>query len=447
MSMPLIEPRTLKGFRDFLPDRMLLRESILATARQVYRSYGFAPIDTPALELFEVLAGKGSDETDRQMYHFHDAGDRHVGMRFDLTVPLARFIAQHGPALGLPFKRYHLATVWRGESPQAGRFREFMQCDYDTIGTTSIVSDIETVLVAHDLMVALGIERFQIRVNNRKVLNGLLNRLGLSSHSTAVLRAIDKLAKVGAEAVKGEIAESAGCDAKAAAAVVEGLAARDETAAACLDRLDGLAGDDELGKAGAAELKQLMAGLAAAGVPAGRIVIDLSIARGLDYYTGTILETFLDDLPSIGSICSGGRYDNLTQMFSRTPMPGVGASLGLDRLIAALEELGRAGDSQSPAQVLVVQFDAGLTDWYLRLAAGLRKAGIATELYPEAKKVGNQFKYADRKRIPLVIVAGPDERAAGRVQVKRMSDGSQAEISVAGSDGELVNWIRQALAG
>ncbi len=447
MSTPLIEPRTLKGFRDFLPDRMLLRESILATARQVYRSYGFAPIDTPALELFEVLAGKGSEETDRQMYHFNDAGDRHVGMRFDLTVPLARFIAQHGPALGLPFKRYHLATVWRGESPQAGRFREFMQCDYDTIGTTSIVSDIETVLVAHDLMVALGIERFQIRVNNRKVLNGLLRRLGLADHSTVVLRAIDKLARVGAHAVGAEIVAGTGCDGLAASTVVRGLAARNEPAEATLGRLDELAGEDELGKAGAIELKQLVAGVAAAGVASGRVVIDLSIARGLDYYTGTILETFLDDLPAIGSICSGGRYDNLTQMFSKTPMPGVGASLGLDRLIAALEELGRAGTTQSPAQVLVVQFDAGMTDWYLRLAADLRRAGIPTELYPEAKKVGNQFKYADRKQIPLVIVAGPDEKAAGRVQVKKMADGSQAEIDVADGVDRLLDWIRSALAG
>ena len=445
MAKQLIDARTLKGFRDFLPDRMMLRETILETARRVYRSYGFAPIDTPALELFEVLAGKGSEETDRQMYHFKDAGDRHVGMRFDLTIPLARFVSQHAHEIGMPFKRYHMATVWRGEAPQAGRFREFMQCDFDTIGTTSIVSDIETVLVVHDLVAAIGVGEFQIRVNNRKVLTGLLNRLSLKEHSTAILRSIDKLSKIGEEAVIAEIVTATGCKKEVAAEVVNLLS----ITGSCRDILGQMpmvAGGDPLALEGAHELEQLVAGAIAAGVPETRLAIDLRIARGLDYYTGTILETFLAEHPGIGSICSGGRYDDLTQMFSKNPMPGIGASLGLDRLIAAMEELGLAPKEQSPVDVMIVQFDPGLIAGYLRMASMLRAAGLAVELFPEARKVGQQFKYASKKGIPLVIVAGPDEFSGQRVDVKRLADGQQTSVSTADGCDELVEWIRKTLA-
>jgi len=445
MAKQLIDARTLKGFRDFLPDRMMLRESILETARRVYRSYGFAPIDTPALELFEVLAGKGSEETDRQMYHFRDAGDRHVGMRFDLTIPLARFVSQHSNELGLPFKRYHMATVWRGEAPQAGRFREFMQCDFDTIGTTSIVSDIETVLVVHDLFAAIGAGEFQIRVNNRKVLTGLLNRLSLAEHSTVILRSIDKLSKIGDEAVVGEITDQTGCPIDVAAEVVRLLSVTG-SCREILEQLPAIAAGDPTALAGVQELEQLVSGVMAAGVSESRVAIDLRIARGLDYYTGTILETFLTAHPGIGSVCSGGRYDDLTQMFSKNPMPGIGASLGLDRMIAAMEELGLAPTQQSPVDVLIVQFDPALMTRYLQLASSLRAAGLAVELFPEARKVGQQFKYASRKGIPLVIVAGPEEFAGNRVEVKRLSDGLQTGVSTAEGSAELVTWIRKALA-
>lgn len=448
MSKPLIEPRTLKGFRDFLPDRMMVREQILETARRVYRSYGFAPIDTPALEHFEILAGKGSEETDRQMYHFRDAGERHVGMRFDLTVPLARFVSQHAQTLGLPFKRYHMATVWRGESPQAGRYREFMQCDYDTIGTTSLVSDIETILVAHDLIDALGIERFRVRVNNRKLLEGLIQQTGLGIHTTAVLRSIDKLPKASLAIVADEIATETGISREYAADMARGLAAvPGESIESALDRVAGMTDENGPAQQGLDELRLVVAGALAAGVPRDRLQVDLTIARGLDYYTGTILETFLDELPGIGSICSGGRYDNLTQMFSRTPMPGIGASLGLDRLIAALEELGRCGSRSSPASVLIVQFSPEMMLNGLQLAAELRRAGLNVEVYPEPKKVGMQLKYADRKGIGFAIIQGPDELAEGIVQVKQLASGQQIAVPVGERAGHLAGWLKKSLAG
>ncbi|MFM8703568.1 MAG: histidine--tRNA ligase, partial [Planctomycetia bacterium] len=333
----MIEPRTLKGFRDHLPAQALAREKILDTARRVYRSYGFAPIDTPALEYLEILTGKGSEETDKQLYRFTDHGGRDVGMRFDLTVPFARFCAQHIATLATPFKRYHMATVWRGENTQRGRYREFMQCDFDTIGTTSPVADLEMVLVVHDLLRAIGIERFTIRVNERRVLAGVLSGLGLASRSTDVLRSLDKLGKATPDAVRTEL-EAHGVAPEAAAKLLS-LAQLSGPPGEVLAALERIVGDSDTGRAGVAALRQLLDGVAQAGVAEGRVVIDPSLARGLDYYTGIVLETFLDDLPSLGSICSGGRYDNLAGLYTKQSLPGVGASLGIDRLLAGLEEL------------------------------------------------------------------------------------------------------------
>jgi len=439
-----IEPRTLKGFRDYLPAAMLPRERLIDTARKVYRSFGFAPIDTPTLEYFEILAGKGSEETDRQMYHFEDQGGRHVGMRFDLTVPLARFVAQHGNELGFPFKRYHIATVWRGEAPQAGRYREFMQCDFDTIGTESIASDIETALVINELLTAIGFERFRIRLNNRKVLNGLLNRSGLIAQSTAVLRAIDKLPKIGKEGVEKELFEATQSTPEQVAAILR-LTEVSGTNAEILDQLSQLAGDDELANRGIAELRQVVSGSAAGGIPDGRLEIDVSIARGLDYYTGSIYETFLSDLPSIGSVCSGGRYDDLAKLFTKQHLPGIGASLGLDRLLTAMEELKMLPQTRTPAEILVVQFDSNSLPHYLKLARILRGAGWGVEVFPESKKVGQQFKYADRRGFAAAIVAGPDEIAAEKVQIKWLADGSQVEVSTAGDGAALITELRSKL--
>ncbi len=318
---------------------MIPRESLMEKSREVYRSYGFVPIETPALEYAEILCGKGSEETDRQMFRFEDHGNRDVGMRFDLTVPLARYVAQHANDLGMPFKRYHIATVWRGEKPQAGRYREFVQCDFDTIGSTSMATDIETALVIFDLMRALGFEnKFQIRVNNRKVLNGLLEKSGLAQQSVEVLRALDKLDKIGVENVQTEIRDNTSASVEQVNEILQ-LARIKGSNEEILNQLDSMCAGNELAEAGVSQLRQLVEATTAVGVPAESLTVDVAIARGLDYYTGTIYETFLTDLPGIGSVCSGGRYDNLADLFTNQQLPGVGASLGLDRLLAAMETL------------------------------------------------------------------------------------------------------------
>ena len=334
----LIKPQTLKGFRDYLPELMIPREGFLEKARQVYRSYGFAPIDTPALEYAEILMGKGGEESDKQMYRFTDNGDRDVALRFDLTVPFARFAAEHIGKLGTPFKRYHMGPVWRGENTQRGRYREFWQCDFDTIGTTSNAADIEVALVIHDLFKALGIERFTVHVNNRLVLNGLLEELGLAGQTSSLLRALDKLPKIGRDAVKAEMAEKAGVAPEQADRLLV-LAEMTGSNAEILDRLRRDFGSNAKAADGIRRLDELISTIRIAGLAEEVVKLDLSIARGLDYYTGTVYETFLGDMPAIGSVCSGGRYDNLAALYTKQQLPGVGASLGLDRLLAALEEL------------------------------------------------------------------------------------------------------------
>lgn len=439
-----IEPRILKGFRDYPPELMLPRERIIETAKSVYRSFGFSPIETPVLEYFEILAGKGSEETDRQMYHFHDHGDRHVGMRFDLTVPLARFVAQHANEIGFPFKRYHIATVWRGESPQAGRYREFMQCDFDTIGTDSLAADVETALVIHELLTAIGFQRFEIRLNNRKILNGILDHVGLLPAATAVLRAVDKLGKLGPESVAAELRATAHASAEQSATILQ-MATLTGSTNEVLDRLEHLAAGDALALQGLSELRQVLTAAKSVGVPEDKLRVDPSIARGLDYYTGSIYETFLLDLPQIGSICSGGRYDDLARLFTRQHLPGIGASLGLDRLLAAMEQLQMLPQTRTPADVLIVQFLSTDLEVYLRLAAALRRSGLAVEVFPEAKKVGQQFKYADKRGHVAALLAGPDEIKAGRIQLKWMADGSQIELPLTPSAAEISAAIKSRL--
>ena len=414
--MALIEPRTLKGFRDFLPAAMIPREQLMETARRVYRRYGFSPIDTPTLEYLEILTGKGSEETDRQMYHFTDNGGRKVGMRFDLTVPLARFAAQHIHELGTPFKRYHIAPVWRGETPQAGRFRDFVQCDFDTIGTTGVVSDIETALVIHELLQEIGIERFRIRINNRQILTGLLEQLDLKHASTAVLRALDKLEKVGADAVRKELSD-ANINESQIQQIFSFASIRGD-AESVLKQLSGQLAGNELAQTGIDRLNTIRGALQAAGVSADHFEIDVSIARGLDYYTGVVFETTLGDLPEIGSVCSGGRYDNLAELFTKQHLPGIGASLGLDRLLSALEKLGRIPTNPCAADVFIPLFDADRINDYFALAALVRQSGLSAEVYPEPKKLGAQLKYADQRGFKVALVAGSRELDEGIVQIK-----------------------------
>ncbi len=424
---------------------MIPREWLMETARRVYRSYGFSPIDTPALEYLEILRGKGGDEADKQLYHFADHGGRDVGLRFDLTVPLARFAAQHIGELGVPFKRYHIATVWRGENTQRGRYREFMQCDFDTIGTRSVAADVETGLVIHDLLMALRLESFTIHINHRGVLNGLLEQIGLAAKSVPVLRALDKLAKAGPEAVAAEMAAEAGATPEQAERVLELATIRGDHAAT-LAALERLVAGSETGLAGVARLRELFAAMTAAGVPAERLHLAPAVARGLDYYTGTIFETFLNDLPGIGSVCSGGRYDNLAELYTKEQLPGIGASLGLDRLLAALEELGRLERVATPAPVFLPFFDPARLGDYLRLARTLRAAGIGIEFYPEPKKLGQQLKYADRKGFRVAIIAGENEFQAGQVQIKNLASAQSQTVPLADGCEELIAALRPLLA-
>lgn len=439
--MALIEPRTLKGFRDYLPEQMIPRERLVETARKVYRSYGFLPIDTPALEYEEILTGKGGEESDKQLYAFEDHGGRRVALRFDLTVPLARFVAQHSNELGMPFKRYHIASVWRGENTQRGRYREFMQCDFDTIGTESNAADIETLFVIHDLLTAIGFERFTVRINNRLLLNGLLQKQGLADKAVGILRSLDKLAKIGGDAVVAEMTEKVGATNEQARAVLELAAMTGSPDDLCLRLEPMLAGSDD-GLRGVSRLRELFAAVRKAGIPSERVALDLSIARGLDYYTGTIYETILADDPKIGSVCSGGRYDNLAALFTNQKLAGVGASLGLDRLLAAMESFGMIAQASTPAPVLIIHFDNAYLGEYLALGRTLRAAGIATEVYPDYIPVGKQFKYADRKGFRIALVAGSDEFTKGVWQVKGLAERTQTAVATA----DLPATLQAALA-
>lgn len=422
-----ITPRTLKGFRDYLPEMMIPRERLIDTARQVYRSYGFSPIDTPALEYLEVLAGKGGEETDKQLYKFCDRDKRWVGLRFDLTVPLARFAAQHVGELGLPLKRYHIAPVWRGENTQRGRYREFMQCDFDTLGTRAVAADIETALVIHDLLRALGFDAFTLRINNRMVLNGCLDRLGLAEQALPILRALDKLGKIGPQGVAEEMRATAGLTDAQTEAVLQ-LACLSGTNDQVLLQVEPLVASSEVGQAGLARLREVLGAVLAAGVRPDRVRLDMAIARGLDYYTGTVYETYLDALPGIGSVCSGGRYDNLAALFTDQELPGVGASLGLDRLLAAMEELGMIEKVATPAPVFIPYFDPDRLHDYLRLAAAVRARGIGVEVFPEPKKLGQQLKYADRRGFRAALIAGSREFEAGVCLIKDLVAGTQREV-------------------
>lgn len=442
-NVSIIPPRTLSGFRDYLPDVMLAREKVLDSARRVFRSYGFTPIDTPAGEALDILLGKGGDESDKLVYRVMSAkGDKaEMGLRFDLTVPFARFAAQYINQLGTPFKRYAMGPVWRGERPGHGRYREFWQCDFDTIGTTSNAPDIETVLVINDLFEAIGLDKFEIRVNNRMVLNGLLELHGLADKSVSLLRSLDKLPKIGTEKVAEEMVKESGVTLDQAKRVLE-LAGITGSNAHILSQTESLFRDSPNGLAieGIRRLRELLVVTHKAGILDEHIKIDLSIARGLDYYTGTIYETFLTGLPGIGSVCSGGRYDNLASKYTKQVLPGVGASLGLDRLITAMEELKHpllTGQS-TPAEVLVVQFDASHLGDYQRVARKLRAAGVAVEVYPDAKKVGQQLAYAEKRGFKLALIAGEQEFAQGVWKVKDLAKREEKTVS----EDELIRSLR-----
>ena len=402
----LIEPRIPKGFRDFLPEKESHRLSIVRTLQGVFERFGFLPIDTPVLEFAEVLLGKGGGETDKEVYRFTDHGGRDVAMRFDLTVPFARFMAAHIAEVGLPFRRWHAAKVWRGENTQRGRYREFMQVDFDVVGTDSASADLEILLLMRESLAALGMQRSSIRYAHRGVFNACLARLGLEKQSVEVLRTIDKQRKIGAEKTLDMLAEIAG---QSAAKDILGLIRVESTPAETVRKLAGVVGPET---EGIQRITAISAALEQLGV-AEAFTLDPSITRGLDYYTGIVFESFLGDLPDIGSVCSGGRYNDLASLYTKQHLPGVGASIGLDRLMAAMEELGLAEGAAARSSVLVLFLEDSLLARYHEIARGLRAAGITAEVYPEKKKLAVQFAYAEKKGISLAVVCGEQEAAAG----------------------------------
>lgn len=433
---PVIKPRPISGFPEALPAERLVEERFLAIIRTTFERFGFTPIETPAVERREVLTAKGI--VDKEIYGLSrlaaaegEDPTTDLALHFDLTVPTARYVAQHFGRLIFPFRRYQIQKVWRGERPQAGRFREFTQCDIDIIGNGSLdlLADAEIPAVIDavfsGLDAALGIGGFVIRLNNRKLLQGLLEAMGAATPAAvaAALRAIDGLEKVGRDAVAAALARDAGLSAAAADGLLDRLATVRNVA-----DLDGLA-DTALFRDGAAELAQVFDGLAALGVPAGRVRLDLTIARGLDYYTGTVYETMLDALPGIGSVCSGGRYDNLASNYTRQALPGVGISIGLSRLIARAFEAGLiAPGPATPATVLVTVMDRTLLPDSLTVARRLRDAGVATEVFTEPRKLAAQLKYADAKGFRYAVILGEDERTAGTVRIKTLSTGDQTTV-------------------
>ena len=409
-----IQPKILKGFRDFLPQDEILRSDLIEKLTKTFRSYGFVPIDTPVLEYTEILLRKSNGETEKQMFRFEDNGGRDVAMRFDLTVPFARFTAQHKEELYFPFKRYHISKVWRGEKPQAGRYREFVQCDFDTVGSDSAVSDFETLSLMNAALSAIGVDEIKILVNHRGIFNRFLKKLGLSEKSEDILRAVDKIAKVGEEKVSAELEEITG-NADSSAKIIDyikPLSSFEET----LSHIEELAGgEDEDSK----RMKTIFSMMKAAGIE-GTYMLDPAITRGLDYYTGIVYETFLEKLPSIGSVCSGGRYDNLAGLYMKEKLPGVGSSIGLDRLIAGLSELGITNAKGSYLDVEIFNTDENLNVQYQEVAAKLRKEGISVEVFPDTVKINKQYSVTDKKQIPWGIMLSSNSETANTITLKNL---------------------------
>lgn len=389
----LISPQVLKGFRDSLPGQEIPKKALMARLETIFESFGFVPIDTPVLEYTEVLLGKGGGETDKQVYRFHDHGDRDVSMRFDLTVPFARFMAAHASELPLPFKRYHMAKVWRGENTQRGRYREFMQCDFDIVGADTAAADFEVLLMMTKAMDALVDGKATIRLSHRGIFNQFLTSLGAESSSVPILRTVDKLAKIGHDQVLTLLQES--IDLASAEKVLAFVGAQGPFLQV-LDQLESLAGGPG---EGSGRLRELYAMADELGL-SHRFVLDPSITRGLDYYTGIVYETFLDALPALGSVMSGGRYNNLAALYTKQELPGVGASVGLDRLLAGLEELGLATQKATTADLLILSTPGSAKAQ--KLAQTLRDQGVRAEVFLVDKKIAQQYKYAETKGIRFV---------------------------------------------
>jgi len=428
--MSIIQPRTLKGFRDLTPQQARLRADLVRTLEDVFRAHGYGPIDTPALEYAEILKGKGAD-VDKELFEFTDKGGREVALRFDLTVPLARYVAQHQGTLAFPFRRYHLGPVWRGERPQRGRFREFWQCDADIVGPETAEADAEILVLMLSAYEALGVGTVTLRINDRRVLSGLLEQMGTPASPLDVLRAIDKREKQGNEVVHKELTAAGMSDADIERVLDVCAPQKDDDST--LAMLRQAVGANATGAAGVAGLERVRTLVQWANKPLSSLRVDPSIARGLDYYTGIVLEAQLDDLPDIGSVGSGGRYDDLAGLYSKKNLPGVGCSIGIDRLLTALEELDRAS-AATDESVMITNAGGLAVDAAFRFAATLRDAGVAADVYPEARKHGAQMKHADRRGVAFVFTPNED----GSYHGKRLSDGASQHC--ADADAALA-WI------
>lgn len=419
-----IEPRTLAGFMELLPNEQILFEQMKQTIEKTYQRFGFLPLDTPILELSEVLLAKAGGETEKQIYRF-TKGDTDISMRFDLTVPLAKYVAKNYGNLSFPFRRYQIGKVYRGEKTQKGRFREFYQCDIDIIGDgeLGIVNDAEIPSVIYNLISDLGFNDFTICINNRKVLNGLFREVNQEQNAVDIMRTIDKLAKIGKEKVVEELKEI-GVDDQAIERILTFIEI-DGTTDEKISKLENLGILNEMFTQGLKELKQVVKYIRIFGVPDTHFKIDLTIARGLDYYTGTVYETFLNDYKELGSVCSGGRYENLAEYYTDKKLPGVGISIGLTRLFYKLNELQLIkSDKYSMSDILIIPMTEDMTK-SIELASDLRKEGINTEVYLNDKKLKAKFKYADKLKIPYVAVIGEDEISSNTVKVKNMETGEE----------------------
>lgn len=441
--MAKMTPRTLSGFMELLPQPQQQMERMMQILRETYALYGFTPLDTPIIEASEVLLAKGGGETEKQIYRFQK-GDADLALRFDLTVPLAKYVALHGGELSFPFRRYQIGKVYRGERAQRGRFREFYQADIDVIGDgkLDITNEAEIPSIIYQTFTRLGLKRFQIRVNNRKILNGFYAMLGLTEQSGAIMRTVDKLDKIGPDKVQDLLLSDCGLREDQAAEILKFIAITGSNAEV-LAALEGYMGRHELFDTGLSELKTVVKYLADFGVPEENFAVDLTIARGLDYYTGTVYETTLLDHPEIGSVCSGGRYDNLAEYYTDRQLPGVGISIGLTRLFYVLGEQGMLNPDlpTAPADVLVLPMTEDLAP-AISLSTRLRGAGVRTQLYTEQKKFKAKMNYADKIGVPYVIFLGDDEIAAGVVACKDMKTGEQTKLPFA----ETLDLIRSGLA-
>ena len=428
--MSKVQPRTLSGFMELLPARQAQFDRMVDILKQTYSLYGFTPLDTPLIEASQVLLAKGGGETEKQIYRFMK-GDTDLSLRFDLTVPLAKYVAQYSGQLAFPFRRFQIGKVYRGERAQRGRFREFYQADIDIIGDgkLDIANEAEIPSIIYKTFTALGLKRFKIRVNNRKVLGGLFALLGLTEQSGDIMRTVDKLDKIGPDKVRGLLTGELGLTEEAAGDILRFIAITGSNQEV-LTALEGYRGRNEVFDAGLTELETVVKYLAAFGVPEENFAVDLTIARGLDYYTGTVYETTLLDHPEIGSVCSGGRYDNLAEYYTDRQLPGVGISIGLTRLFYVLGEQGMLNPQlpTAPADVLILPMTDDLSH-AIAMATTLRAAGIRTQIHGEQKKFKQKLSYADKLAVPYALFLGEDEIAAGAASVKDLRTGQQQRLT------------------